>query len=349
MTNIYPFKAIIPSKDLDYSIHNRFVCCDEKKFNFGTDCHEEKLIYISDLLKQDLLYEHTSESFYCCKISNDDFSVIGLIALVDSSLVDRTIFKHERCIDIKEKIYVDYFKRYKTQISPVILIHEDKLQINRSLNNVISQNSSLFSIKDNEYKYEIWPINDFAIYKKLYGDIGSFFIVDGHHRVSAINSINKNKLMAVCLISMNQIKSENIYREYFEVSDSSKNKILSFLFDNFSLIKTNKNTNLSLSNEFLFKLDSSTIYKVKNYNNDFIRRNILEFLDSSINYKNNKLNFYNYSYNRSNNLLSNDKNNFSLVIPAFKLMNNIEKVPFYPPHSTLFYPKLPDGLVSFYI
>jgi len=26
--------------------------------------------------------------------------------------------------------------------------------------------------------------------------------------------------------------------------------------------------------------------------------------------------------------------------------NKIQKIPLYPPHSTLFYPKLPEGLIS---
>jgi uncharacterized protein (DUF1015 family) len=42
----------------------------------------------------------------------------------------------------------------------------------------------------------------------------------------------------------------------------------------------------------------------------------------------------------------NGSNDISMLIPAFKIMNEIDKLPLYPPHSTLFYPKLPDGLIS---
>lgn len=344
MTNIYPFKAITPISRLEYEIQNKFIFCPHKKFDFSSEFYENKLIYINNLLKQNLLQKHTNESFYCCRISNRNFSVIGLIALVNAGLVNKTIFKHERCIDIKEEIYIDHFKKYKTQISPIILVHEDNCQIDRSLNSIINQDLPFFAISDDEYKYEIWTVTNLSFYKELYSSIDSFLIADGHHRISAINSLSQSKLITAFLTSVSCIKSANIYREYLEVSNLSKKNLLLFLNNNFDLVRGNGINKSSLS-KFLFKIDCN-IYEVKD-SNDQTRRNILEFLDKSINYKNNKLNFYNYSYNNKNsNLLLNDKNDVSILIPAFKIMNGIDKLPLYPPHSTLFYPKLPDGLIS---
>ena len=155
MTNIYPFKAITPITGLEYKIHNKFIFYPDKKFDFGAEFYEKKLVYINDLLKQNLLHKHALENFYCCKISNRYFSVTGLIALVNTDLVNKTIFRHERCIDIKEETYLDNFKKYKTQISPIILVHEDNCQIDRGLNDIINQDIPLFAIDDDEYKYKI--------------------------------------------------------------------------------------------------------------------------------------------------------------------------------------------------
>ena len=343
MTNIYPFKAITPISGLEYGIHNKFIFHSDKKFDFSTHFYEKKLVYINDLLKQNLLHKHAHENFYCCKISNGYFSVIGLIALVNADLVNKTIFRHERCIDIKEETYLDYFKKYKTQISPIILVHKNNCRIDRSLDNIINKDLPFFAISDDEYKYEIWTVADLTFCKELYSSITSFLIADGHHRVSAINTFGQSKFITAFLTSVSYIKSANIYREYLEVNNLSKKNLLLFLNNNFDLVKDNNINKLSLD-KFSFKIDCN-IYEIKD-SNDHIRRNILEFLDKSINYKNNKLNFLNYSYNKNSDLMVNGSNDISMLIPAFKIMNEIDKLPLYPPHSTLFYPKLPDGLIS---
>lgn len=344
MNNIYPFKAIMPMGGLEYNIQNKFIFCPHSKFNYSFESYDSKLEYINNLLKERYLHKHINESFYCCRISKDNFSVIGLIALINAGLVNKKIFQHERCISTKEGTYLEYFKKYKTQISPIILIHEDNFQIKRYLNKITSQKPPFFTIKDDEYKYEIWTINDILFYKELYNTINSFLIADGHHRLSSINLLGPNKLITAFLTSVSYIKSANIYREYFKVDNLYKEKLLLFLKTNFNLIKIRDIKTLSF-NEFLFKINSN-IYLIENSSsNDYPRRNILEFLDKYINYKNNKLNFYNYLYNKNNNLLLNNKDDVSVLIPAFKI-NKIDKLSLYPPHSTLFYPKLPDGLIS---
>lgn len=350
MTNIYPFKAITPISGLEYEIQNKFIFCPHRKVDFSAKFYEKKLVYINDLLQQNLLHKHTNEYFYCCRISNRYFSVIGLITLVNANLVNKTIFKHERCVHIKEETYLDHFKKHKAQIAPIILMHEDNLQINKSLNNFINNNLPFFTINDNEYKYELWTVSDLFFYKELYSSINSFLVADGHHRLSSMNLLGQNELIAAFLVSVRYIKSADICREYLEISSLSKKKIFSFLYDNFSLIKTKDIKKTYLLNGFLFKLDSDIIYQVMDSNNDYARRNILEFLDNSINYKNNKLNFYNYSYSKHHNLPLRGENNVSVLIPALKIVNKkVRNIPLYPPHSTLFYPKLPDGLISFYI
>ena len=57
MTNIYPFKAITPMSGLEYEIRNKFIFYSDKKFDFGTEFYEKKLVYINDLLKQNLLHK----------------------------------------------------------------------------------------------------------------------------------------------------------------------------------------------------------------------------------------------------------------------------------------------------
>ena len=346
MTNIQPFKAITPISGVDdYEIKNQLVFCPNKKSNFRLEQYTEKLIYINELINQNLLQKNTSDNFYCCKISNKNIAVIGLIALVNTDLVNKIIFKHERCIHLKQDRYLNNFKNDKIQISPIMLVHEDNLDINRNLNNVANQHSPFFTIEDHEYKYEIWNISDISLYKNLYRSIGSFLVADGHHRLSSINTLRKNKFITAFLTSVDHIKLANIYRKYSEVSHLSKKKLFFFLNKNFNLTKVaHVKKEYLFNNKFLFKIDDD-FFEISYDNNDSIKRDILEFLDKSINYSNNRINFCNHPFTRHDNLFLYAKSDVSLIIPAHNIQ--IKQIPLYPPHSTFFYPKLPEGLISF--
>ncbi len=347
MIDIHPFRAITPINGFKQEIRNKIIYEANQKFDSNDEFYENKFVYLNKLLEKKLLHEHSVKSFYCCKISNKDFSIVGLVGLINSDLVNKFIFRHERCINIKEKYYKKSFKKHKTQTSPIILIHEDNYEINEKLNKLVLDNIPFLKINDDENnKYEIWPIYDFFIYKNLYKNINTCLIADGHHRLSSISSFGKGKLISAFFTSIKYIKSSNIYREYLDLSDISISKLFTFLNSNFNLIKISNLDNIYKSNEFFFRLDSF-IYKIKNFNsNNDISRDILEFLDININYNNGKLNFYNYPFDSNNKLLTNKESRVGILIPAYKIQNKIEKIPLYPPHSTLFYPKLPEGLIS---
>lgn len=344
MINIYPFKAVTPLKELEHLIHDDFVFYRDKKFCLKKGSHEQKLIYINNLLAQNLLHKHAAESFYCCKISNQYYSVIGVVALIKANLLGKSIFKHERCINSKEKNYSKLFKKHNLQISPIILVHEDNPTIDRNIDNLINQRTPFITIEDNTNKYEIWAIDDLNSCNGLYDTINCFLIADGHHRIAAANSLNiHNSFVTAFLTSIRYIKTADIYREYMMVDKLSKEKLRLFLRKNFNLIHINNINNLC-ANNFLVKIDLD-LYKVKNLNNnDNLRRDILEFLDRSINYNNGTVNFYNYPF-RGNKKFMENNTDVSLLIPAFNIGSRISYVELYPPHSTMFYPKLPEGLI----
>lgn len=346
MINIYPFKSIMPSKEQNPIIHDSFVSYSDKKIDFKNDAYEQKLIYVNDLLKKNLLYRHQKESFYCCKISNEFYSVIGVVALINASSLGKNIFKHERCIILKEKIYADLFKKHNTQISPIILIHEDNAPINRNIENLVNSHVPFITIKDNATKYEIWTIESINKYKELYSTIDYCFIADGHHRMAAANLLNiDDNLVTAFLTSVCYIKTSAIRREYKVVDGLSKEHLRLFLRENFNLIKINNNISTCIKN-FFFKIDHN-LYEVKNLNNkDNLRRDILEFLDQSINYNNGMVNFYNYPF-RNNKEFIDSTNDLSLLIPALNIRSKIGYSDLYPPHSTMFYPKIPEGLINY--
>jgi uncharacterized protein (DUF1015 family) len=340
MIEIYPFNAITPSSASSFYKTAFDIALSKKSIRDGFKACEEKVKYIINDLKMDFLFKKHNESFYCCRVSSESFSCIGLITLLQSSLIDKKIFRHERCIERKQEDYMDLFRKYNFQISPVTLIHEYNFRIKRNLTNVVTNEKPFLERSQNEYKYEFWYVKDVEFYQKLYRRIGALLIADGHHRISSLNALDPNKLAVVFLVSNQDVLSENIYREYDNMDPIFRKKLTALLNENLNLIPQALGEGSGFFNKFLCKI-AGDIFSIDNEKKD-----ILEFFSSFINHKNVKLSFYNYPCNDINKL-SSTKKEVVLLIPALKIPDKIGKLPFlYPPHSTLLYPKIPDGLIS---
>lgn len=347
MYNIYPFRAIVPSTKCpyEYEIKNNFLHLkqDIVKNNFKRDCG---IKHILSMVQKNYLVQQKRKGFYCCNITAPGISTTGLLALIKVSNIGKIIFEHERCVDYKRDQYIQYFKKHKLQTSPIILIHKDMEQINLVLDNIISKQESFFSITDQEYKYDLWELEDILEYQKLYSNVPKFLIADGHHRIASLSKIDTNAYVLVFLVSESNIKSVNILREYVNTTDEMKSRLLFSFSKDFSIKELNCMETINISDKIYIKIDN-TIYVVEGSEIFLLRLQVLELLNNEVNYFNRKLNFYNIDYQSSKDKLINNTKEIVVFIPAYVLKDDI-KYFICPPHSTLFYPKLPEGLVSFF-
>ena len=345
MYNIYPFRAIVPGakSPYEYEIKNNFLHLkqDIVKNNFKRDCG---IKHILNMMQKNYLVQQKRKGFYCCNITAPGISTTGLLALIKVSNIGKIIFEHERCVDYKRDQYIQYFKKHKLQTSPIILIHKDMEQINLVLNNITSKQESFFSITDQEYKYDLWELEDTLEYQKLYNKILKFLIADGHHRIASLSKIDINAYVLVFLVPESNIKSVNILREYVNTTDEMKSRLLFSLSKDFSINRLSCVEKINISDKIYIKIDDS-IYIVEGSEMFLLRLQVLELFNNEINYFNRKLNFYNMDYKSSKDKLINNSKEVAVFIPGYVLKDNINFIS--APHSTLFYPKLPEGLVSF--
>lgn len=341
MVSIYPFKAVMPKIDQLAFVNKLFNSVELPNNNFIS--YKNKIQHIESQLGVNLFKDKFS-SFYCCRIKNtsEDLDVSGIVALIDISLLNQKIFMHERCIKEKQDQYEILFSKYKLQTAPVILMHEHNIEIINSLN-ITQKSKSFIKTESNGYEFELWKVNNYLHYQKLYANVDKMLVADGHHRIMAMYRLNNQKIMAF-IVSRNQIRSSSILRLYNEISDFDIKNLSEF----FSKIKNFRKSELSedicFSRKFLCKLENSTYVTTSNNNKNI--KKVLSYVDENINYKKGKLNFTNYGCNENNSLFL-YKSKVALVIPSFQSVYEIKSTNLYPPHSTLFYPKIPDGLIVY--
>jgi uncharacterized protein (DUF1015 family) len=350
MCDLYPFNAVMPLDQLKdkYKLHNNFLHINDKPLVSTSFKDDEGIKHIIDMIDKSFLRYQTQKHVYCCRITTPDVMVTGLLALMKVSEVGRSIFKHEKNIDNKLELYINYFQNHKIQTSPVILAHKNIEQIKAYLNNFTTNEFRLVSIKQHGGRYEIWKVPDTLYCQNLYNDngISSFLIADGHHRIASLQVTNPEGYVMAFLVPTSDLKTARILRKYFNIDSRSKIRLFEDLNKYYKLNKLQERESEVHANKIQINIGGE-LYLIENSNSHSIKLKILELLDQHINYINGTLNFYNYHYN-SNMFFSQHPEELSIHIPAHKVgnINNIKRV-IYPPHSTLFYPKLPEGLVSF--
>ena len=290
------------------------------------------------------LFQDRISSIYCCRIKNasEDLTVSGIIALIDISLLNQKIFMHERRIKEKQDQYEILFSKYKLQTAPVILIHEHNIEIINSLD-ITQEFKPFLKVESNGYEFDLWEVNNYLHYQKLYAQVDKMLVADGHHRIMAMYRLNEQKIMAF-IVSKNQIRSSSILRLYHQISDFDIKNLTEFFSKIKNFRKSEVSEDICFSRKFLCKLENST-YATTSNNEKNIKK-VLSYVDEKINYKNGKLNFTNHGYNENNGLFL-YKSKVALVIPTFQSVYEIKSTNLYPPHSTLFYPKIPDGLIVY--
>lgn len=346
MCTIYPFKAIVPTPQFvrECNIENNFVHLKQDivpnalKYDYG-------IKYILRMMQRNYLVQQSKQALYCCNITAPGIATKGLLALIKVSNLGKIIFEHERCDENKKRRYIQYFKNHKLQTSPIILIHKNIEQINVILDKVISEQENLLSIRNQEYQYDLWQLENILEYQALYNKVSEFLIADGHHRMASLNEIDTNAHVLVFLVSERNIKSANILREYFNTNDAIKSRLLTELSIRFRLKKINRTRTINLSNKICIKIDAN-LYSIEESDTALSKLQILELFNNEINYFNKELNFRNTHLDSNQDILMNNARDIVVFIPACALKDNIERIT-YPPHSTLFYPKIPEGLVSF--
>ncbi len=352
MLQIQPFYAIMPYKAFNnqYKLHHNFLLLKDQ-ITTATNPNfkgNEGIKHITNMLKQGYLQSYPQNYLYCCKITTPDLHTTGLIALVKINEVGKSIFGHERNIEHKRESYISYFQEHKIQTTPVILAHKNIKSLRSYLSNITTNESTLFTIQEKQEKYEIWKVENTEYCQRLYksSNISALLIADGHHRIAALQKLNPDGYVMAFLVPNSDLKTTRILRKYTKVVSKAKAKLFEALKVSHNIRKLQNHESEMHANKIHITIGKD-LYLIEDSDTPSVIIRVLEELDQHINYIKGELNFFNYHYD-SDTAFTQHKNALSVHIPAYEINNiyNVENIT-YPPHSTLFCPKLPEGLVSF--
>ena len=147
--------------------------------------------------KNSIIGKDTDKSFYIYKISTEDHSQIGMIAVAKISDYDNlNIRGHEKIyVENSEKRF-EQIKNLNAQIGPIYVVYPDEAELDAVLKEqTISKPTYSFNAIDG-CQHELWVINDevkVLQIKELFNSVNRTYVADGHHRIAALSRFAEYK------------------------------------------------------------------------------------------------------------------------------------------------------------
>ena len=327
--------------------------------------------YLSQWLKKGILKKEKEESFFILQeifeINNSNIQRNSLICNVKvENYESKIVFPHEKTREKQKQDRLDLMKATGAVFSPIMSMIEDKdKKLNQMIKNEIKSTPLISGEIPFMHKFNLWKIDD-ADKINLISSIfenEKIFIADGHHRYeTAINyknfDPNSDKRMMNIFSSCDDGLLLFGYSRAIKNLDAEKlDKLIVNIFDKFTTKEIDwdesiLNWNQSVEQTIIMGLNDKHYYL--NKENELIStyeklHGIFEELlgDKVLDH---------IEYIHDNEILKEKSKNNEIQISFY--MNALSKNYFLdcvsegkllPPKSTLFFPKLPTGLVIQYL
>ncbi len=284
MVDIWPFKGtrpynqdaknlIAPSTD-HLSIENIEIFKKNNYWNYlkilnpvgqlkEKDSLFEARAHFNEMKENNVIKKDRNLNFYIYQIELGKHKQIGFLSLVSiDDFTNNKIKAHEKIYESRKMERAEQMLNIKTQIGPIYVSFKTNKRIENLILAKISSSPSYDFESFDKSVHKLWCINDINFIKelkKLFLDVKSLYIADGHHRIGAMQYINKlsqnkkkildGKLMVAAFPS-NQTKIFDYNRVVKDLNGLSPNEFIKILSNNFNIKKSYKPYKPAKKNQF---------------------------------------------------------------------------------------------------
>ena len=251
----------------------------------------------NNVIKKDSLLH-----FYIYQIELDGHVQLGFLSLASIKDFEKRIIKpHEKIYESRKIERADQMMNLSTQIGPIYVSYPQENNIHDLLSSQILKSPSYDFESFDHSIHRLWCVNDIKFIeelKSLMENVNAIYIADGHHRMGAMEYINKkdpsNEKFMIAAFPSNESKIFDYNRVIKDLNGLSKDEFIETLSNNFKVEKknypykpTNKNKfgmyheNQWYALEFIGSIESSNFVDALDINilNNFCLTKILNIKD----------------------------------------------------------------------
>tara|TARA_B100001250_G_scaffold334833_1_gene300861 strand:- start:144 stop:1349 length:1206 start_codon:yes stop_codon:yes gene_type:complete len=253
----------------------------------------EARAHFDEMKDNNVIKKDKSLNFYIYQIELKKHKQIGFLSLASiDDFVNNKIKAHEKIYEKRKMERAEQMLNIKTQIGPIYVSFKTNKKIDSLiLEKTFSPPSYDFESFDNSI-HKLWCINDQTFInelQKLFLDVDSFYIADGHHRMGAMQHLNQlsenNKKilegrLMIAAFPSNQTKIFDYNRVIKDLNGFSKNEFLKILSNDFNIVKSDKPFKPSKKNQFGMYHEKK--WYVLDFKGSIEKKNFIDTLDINI-------------------------------------------------------------------
>ncbi len=279
MVDIWPFcgtrpynqdakKLIAPSTD-HLSIENIEIFRKNNYWNYlkilnpvGQLKEKDSLLearnHFKEMKDNDVIKKDAELHFYIYQIELDNHNQLGFLSLASIKDFEKKIIKpHEKIYESRKIERADQMMNLGTQIGPIYVSYRGEKKIRNLLLSQINKPPSYdFESFDNSV-HRLWCVNDknfIEDLKNLLKNINAIYIADGHHRMGAMEYINKknpsNQKFMIAAFPSNESKIFDYNRVIKDLNGLSKDQFIDILSNDFKITNRSSSFKPGKKNEF---------------------------------------------------------------------------------------------------
>ena len=213
----------------------------------------EAKMHFDEMKENDVIKKDASLNFYIYQIELGHHTQIGFLSLASiDDFINNKIKAHEKIYESRKMERAEQMLNIRTQIGPIYVSFKSNKKIdNLILERSLSRPSYDFESFDDSI-HKLWCISDqnFIIeLQKLFTEVDSLYIADGHHRMGAMQHLNQlsennkkilNGKLMIAAFPSNQTKIFDYNRVIKDLNGHSQNEFIKILSKDFNIIKSDK-------------------------------------------------------------------------------------------------------------
>ena len=301
-------------------------------------------------------------AYYLVEIKNKNNVSTGLVAMTSmQEYNDQNILKHEQTISKKEKLHKALLTSRKAMIKPVALLmpHQKTLQQEFEAIKIKSKPILRIRFPDLTTTQKLWRVDAPVLIKKITSlfekKINKVIIADGHHRFASLARLQSSKNPASILsiyFSPDQMQVSTFYRVVKKRSSQSYEQLIKKLREHTttwqkttSIIVERGCIHLFLKGElYRFRLKSSGSQPVHLSFSEQILGPVFEIHKETTSKRISYLEAPQNETERGR-ILEEHKDEFVFMLPPLTTHQILRNKKILPPKSTLFSPRIMNGLI----
>jgi uncharacterized protein (DUF1015 family) len=164
---------------------------------YSEEVYQHGADVFNDFKSKGVLSQDANPCFYIYRLTMDGRTQTGVVGCCNfEEYFSGQIKKHELTRVAKEEDRVKHVEALNANAEPVFFSYRAKSEINDLIDQILAGPTEYDFVAADKIRHELWVVDDeskIVAFEKLFEDVPSLYVADGHHRTAAAARIGQKR------------------------------------------------------------------------------------------------------------------------------------------------------------